>query len=290
MSQRRRNWLFTYNYTDEEQNGNVNFEPETFVPEDSRVRYAIWQLEVAPTTGRHHLQGYVECNCSIRLGSLKTLLGAVSVHLEPRRGSREQAIEYCRKDESRLRGPWERGDPNINPGRRSDLDSVADMLKDGSSVSDVAETYPSQYIRYRRGIESLHALFAERDTPKWRNVSVSVYYGPPGSGKTRRALEEAKDSVFILDQGERVWFDGYRGQSTLVIDDFYGWIKYGQLLRVLDGHPYRCEIKGGFTIAQWVRVVITSNKHPREWYSQGMSGALERRLTEIIEINMDDNP
>ena len=41
-----------------------------------------------------------------------------------------------------------------------------------------------------------------------------------------------------------LWFDGYRGQKTLILDDFYGWLKYGDLLKILEGHPYRCQMKG----------------------------------------------
>lgn len=282
MSQRLRNWCFTYNYP---QHVNDIDEPESFVPEDARVRFAVWQLERAPETQRLHMQGYIEFVSPIRMGGVKTLVGGERLHLEGRRGSREQAIEYCEKNDSRVDGPWYRGVRESAQGKRSDLVDIADRIKSGTSIFGIVEDYPSQYIRYRRGIEAMHSLYAERLVPKWRDVTVLVYYGAAGSGKTRKAIEESKDDFFILDQGERVWFDGYRGQDTLILDDFYGWIKYGQLLRMLDGHPYRCEIKGGFRVAAWTRVIITSNRHPSEWYSQGLTAALERRITNIEEIN-----
>ena len=117
-----------------------------------------------------------------------------------------------------------------------------------------------------------------------RSVLVLVYWGDSGTGKTRKAIEDSGSDFFILDQGERVWFDGYDGEKTLIVDDYYGWIKYGMLLRILDGHPYRAEIKGGFRWALWTRVIITSNKKPEDWYQQGLTPALKRRITKVVHF------
>lgn len=279
MSNRARTWLFTYFLPNQDEYDESKL--QTFVPDNARIRYAVWQLERAPETQRLHLQGYVELTCPVRLGGVKTLFGESTLHLESRRGSREQAIEYCSKDLSRVAGPWYYGSCARAQGQRNDLLNIADRIKSGADVFNIAEAYPSQYIRYRRGIEALISLQSEKSIPVWRDVAVLVYYGDAGTGKTRMAIEESKDDFFILDQGDRVWFDGYRGQTSLIIDDFYGWIKYGTLLRMLDGHPYRAEVKGGFVRAAWTRVVLTSNRHPRDWYSQGLTPALERRITTI---------
>lgn len=272
----RRHWCFTLFVEDEK-------DYETLVVAEGLIRFAVWQLERCPESQRLHIQGYIEYTRSVRMGTVKQALGE-SVHLEQRLGTREQAIEYCRKDDSRVRGPWTTGSDNLSQGKRTDLDSIALCIREGGSLDDVVEEYPSQYIRYRRGIEALYHRRARLRGSQWRDVTVLVYHGDAGTGKTRRAISECVGGFFILDQGERVWFDGYEGQCTLIIDDFYGWIKYGQLLRLLDGHPYRCEIKGGFTWALWTRVVITSNKAPADWYAQGMTDALERRINEIVHF------
>jgi hypothetical protein len=110
-----------------------------------------------------------------------------------------------------------------------------------------------------------------------------VYHGPPGTGKTRKALEENKEYYLLDNSGGPVWFDGYEGEETLVIDDFYGWIKYNFILRLLDGHPCRLPIKGGFTYAGWTTVIITSNVHPDSWYKCDTQ-AMHRRITSIDYI------
>lgn len=251
------------------------------------VRFGIWQLEMCPTSQRYHLQGYIEFTSAVRLSTLKLLIGN-SVHGESRKASRQLAIEYCRKEESRVRGPWTYGDEDcVRPGKRTDLDNVAETIQGGGHIDDVVGEYPVQYIRFRRGIEALYNHGLKKRAQEWRQVQVLVYWGEAGSGKTRKAIEE-NSSRFILDQGDRVWFDGYSGEDCLIIDDFYGWIKFGQFLRILDGHPLRLEIKGGFTWALWKRVIITSNKPWAEWYGSVTDSrqvaALRRRISEEIHF------
>jgi len=245
------------------------------------VRCAVWQLECCPETAKLHLQGYVEFSSSLRMAAVKCILGN-TVHLEGRKGSRNQAIEYCKKDASRLAGPWEFGDLNsVNPGRRTDLHDLADAISSGAGRREVVDNYGHLYIRYSRGVENLLSIRAQYQVPEWRELTTVVYYGQAGTGKTRRAVEANPGDYFILQSGDRVWFDGYEGEGTLIIDDFYGWIRYGLLLSILDGYKLRLEVKGGFTYANWTKVYITSNDAPSQWYQKGLTDALKRRLTEI---------
>lgn len=250
--------------------------------EDRRIRSFVYQVERCPSTGRLHLQGYIEFTSPLRVGGVKRILGYDSAHLEGRRGTRAQAIEYARKEDTRVAGPWENGVSLDGPIRRpTTLTECTQRIKDGASLSEVVESYPELYVRYRRGIQDLVSIYQRSAIPEWRQVQVLVYYGASGTGKTRSAISSAAGDYYVLDQGERVWFDGYNYEKTLIIDDFYGWIKYGMLLRILDGHPYRAEIKGGHLYGAWTRVIITSNKHPDEWYAAGLTPALKRRIEQV---------
>ena len=71
------------------------------------VRYASWQREVG-ASGTEHLQGYAEFAAPVRLSAVRQWLSS-SVHWEPRKGTREEARDYSRKDDSRAAGPWELG-------------------------------------------------------------------------------------------------------------------------------------------------------------------------------------
>lgn len=226
-------------------------------------------------SGTPHLQGYCEYPNPVTMARVKKDTSA-RCHVEQRRGTQQQAITYCHKD-----GNWtEYGEKALGQGHRSDLDDVAsDVLTKKMSMSEIAQEHPTSWIRYNRGIISLANTKA---TPAWRDVLVLVYWGATGTGKTRRAMEEP--SVYKLNQNTNgtLWFDGYDGQTTLLIDDYYGWIKYGELLTILDGYPYRCQIKGGMAWALWDTVIITSNKHPDDWYpSVTDTAALKRRISGV---------
>lgn len=272
-----RNWVFT-SFADyfilDEKHHNV-------------IRYCVWQKEKCPNTGRTHFQGYIELNKAVRMSGVKKIIG--EAHIEPRKGTRDQARNYCMKQESRVEGPWEFPNPEAfesKQGSRNDLDEIALCIKD-KGLNNAINSYPNMFVKYHKGMIALAAHEIKSKVPKWRDVNVTVFWGEAGSGKTKRAFESCGDSWFKLDYAKNsVWWDGYAGEEVIIIDDFYGWIPYSQLLNILDGYPLRLEIKGGFTYALFSKVIITSNKHPNSWYpNEGFTPALQRRLHTVIECH-----
>lgn len=149
------------------------------------------------------------------------------------------------------------------------------------------EKCPDVLVRYTRGLQFVQCELARTAANKLRQLKVTVIWGAAGVGKTRRVYEEhGFEDVYSLScpSGNALWWDGYVGQSVLLIDDFYGWITYGLLLRVLDIYPLQLQIKGSSTYAMWDKVYITSNKAPELWYAKGMTQALQRRLHEVIHM------
>ena len=207
------------------------------------------------------------------------LIGDPKCHVEVRKGTRDEARAYCMKAKSRVKDPFEWGKWNKKgQGNRTDLDTFCKKILEGKkTVDDLAHEMPITYVRHQRGLKELENVYRKNISKKFRKVNVTVITGEPGTGKTKLATKG--EDWFILDQSERVWFDGYNYEKTLIIDDFYGWIKWGQLLRILDGHQYRAEIKGGFKYAAWENVIITSNQSHKQWYNRDDIAALERRIT-----------
>ncbi len=64
------------------------------------LRYCIMQHEVSPTTGRHHMQGYLCLMKQTRFLTVKAMC-LQGAHWEAARGSLKQNIDYCSKEESR---------------------------------------------------------------------------------------------------------------------------------------------------------------------------------------------
>ncbi len=115
-----------------------------------KIRYSIFQLE-SGENGTPHYQGYVEYDSSQRYSYFHTKV--VKCHVEKRRGTRAQAREYCRKEDTRIDGPWESGEwSQGGAGTRNDLQAIVESAKSGS-LSKVAEQYPLGVLRYPKGIK-----------------------------------------------------------------------------------------------------------------------------------------
>lgn len=257
---RHRNICFTLN----------NFSTsETKYFETLECRYLVIGMEVGACK-TPHLQGYIEFKQQLRFNAIKNLLPRC--HIEPRKGTAKQAADYCKKDGKFV----ERGEIS-NPGKRTDLETVYNMAKNGKDDIEIGEAQPSTYMKFYKAVDRVRFNYACRDKT-FSPVKVYVDVGIAGSGKTRRAYEYDPDLYTLMESPTGIWFDGYRGEKTLLIDDFYGWIRYGHLLKLLDGYKFQLPVKGGFTWKNWDTVIITSNEHPRNWYEKGFTEALARRV------------
>lgn len=267
-----RHWCFTLN--------NYKAE-EVMAMEDWPFRYLIYGYEVGEE-GTPHIQGYIELRKVCRLAAMKKL--NKRAHWEPRKGPREAARDYCKKGGEWLEfGNWEAG----GQGKRTDLQKVMSLVKEGKERLEIMEEAPAIYARNMRFVEAYRAEIDKAETRTFRNVDVEVLWGDAGVGKSRKA-HEYDPKVFTVNCDESFPFDGYSGEKTILLDDFYGDIKYSNLLRILDGYQYRCNVKGGHAYAKWTKVFITSNKKPSEWYKYGLTPALQRRLTTVTELRNEE--
>lgn len=291
MNQGRR-WCFTIHLQDGDNQYDLQLQT---IRSFNKFRGLACQLEVCPETSRHHLQGYVEFGSPVRMAALKKLHR--TAHWEMAKGSRKQCVDYCNKEESVHGGdtPVFRVCDTIlgedsTQGRRSDLLECARLISSGEwSRKEVHEERPDLILKFSKGVNELLRYREQSGAELRRDLDVIVIWGLSGTGKTRYAFGDGSD-VFILENSNSnaVWWDGYNGESTLIIDDFYGWIPHHQLLRFLDIYPVRLDIKGGSTYAKWTRVFITSNKKPQEWYHKfdwHCDTALQRRIKTIWEAN-----
>lgn len=246
------------------------------------IKYLIFQKEKCPTSGKEHFQGYVELTKPSRLGLVKKLFNCEWIHLEKRKGTQDQAITYCKKSETKVDGPWEFGSPG-KQGQRTDLDCLKNL--EFMKISDFVLEYLPIALKYPNGLRLIKQSFDIATSNRQRDISVTTIIGKPGSGKTKYVYDNHSD-IYKLNTNTNgtLWFDGYEGQDVLLIDDFKGWLKYTELLTILDRYPYRCQLKGSFTYAKWTKVFITSNYEIDTWYQSDAidKGALNRRITNII--------
>lgn len=86
--------------------------------QSKEIDRAIVQKEKCPETGQVHFQGFLMLKSPARLAGIKKLLQANSAHLEKAKGTPTEAWEYCKKEESRVEGPWTFGTPPKSQGSR----------------------------------------------------------------------------------------------------------------------------------------------------------------------------
>jgi len=249
--------------------------------------YGIIGLEVAPTTGTPHLQMYMEFKSQKRISELRSLISPRAAFFK-RKGNPIQASSYCRGDYTTTKGKYKPKNDVVfeygelsKQGERSDWRSARDLLHDGRSVVDVIETQP-HLLPNIRALTQYQTLISKSSH---RELKVIVLYGVSGSGKTRWAFDNYPE-LFSKPDGD--WWDGYANQQTVLLDDFAGGLPFHTLLKVADRYPLSLPVKGGFVPAQYTTLIITSNKHPSQWYTAGL-GAMRRRIHQIAHLTEIDN-
>lgn len=286
---RHRSWCFTWNNPDiDSANRIVAWTGREW------FRYVAFQRETGDS-GTLHLQGYLEVRHPYSVVSLLDRLGTTHVHVEPRRGSQYQAIDYCRKPGGH--GFTEYGEPS-NQGARADLEDVKHLIDHGADEIEIWTSHFASACRYHRSfttyrnVRAVHSRYAGGIFKKKR---IFWHTGPSGSGKTSKAIYDAArthgaQSLYIKSpsNGQNAWFDGISSQHrVLILDEFRSDIQYSLLLRILDGYPVSVETKhGSVSICLIEDIYITSNYAPGDVYPNiteiAQREPLYRRLDHIL--------
>ena len=263
--QRHRNWVFTLN----------NPENALSLEQFTGGTYLTYQLEQGES-GTIHYQGYVEFGEKKSLGNLRSMLPGA--HFEARRGTQAEAIAYCKKTETRLGEPYEEGQPK-EQGKRSDLEEIRLRITEGATNESIADNYFGQWCRYHRSFNIYRNL---KQPPRTWKSEIFLCYGPPGTGKSRYALESSPPETQYWKQRSN-WWDLYENHANVIIDDYYGWLPWDVLLRILDRYPLLVETKGGQVNFTARKIYITTNSKPETWYKESPNfKALTRRIEHFI--------
>lgn len=244
-----------------------------------QLLFYIFQLEQCPETSRYHFQGYLRFTGPKALSYVKSVFGDYSyVHCESAKGTEEQNIAYCSKEESRVSGPWEFGE-RAQQGKRSDIDTAREIVSNGGGMRGIIAEVGS-YQAMRAGQLMLCYVEPGRDAsvPK----EVRWYHGRTGTGKTRAAVEEFPDA-WVSTQDLK-WWDGYDAHKVVIVDDFRkGHCRFSDLLRYLDRYEVKVAVKGGFRQLLADVIIITCPWAPDVLFSN-REGEDVAQLTRRISV------
>lgn len=260
----------------------------------SLVRYCVFQLEEVDHT---HLQGYVELTSPRKLTWLKANISSTA-HWEISRGSRDEARNYCMKEDSRVDGPWEYGEFTAGgQGKRNDLSDACALIASGATRKQLAEQYPTEFVKFHRGLDylnrTLHPLIC---TPKYKleqfredPVDLSktcVILGPSGIGKTAFALAHFEKPLLVTHMDTLGEFDGSIHDGIVFDDMSFTHLHCEARIHIVD-QEYGRDIHIRYTtvrIPSYTKKIICHNGQPHPLIDDKLQGyqleAVRRRINE----------
>jgi len=276
-STRGKQWLFTWNnYTDEDWVGLSAVD----------CVYMVAGREVAPETGMHHIQGYIVLGGLKSLKQMKALLSQ-QVHWEMARGNADQNFTYCSKEGDFV----EYGVRPAKPGRKKGdqeekWKEALELARGGGEQEDPMIAFVhGKLCKWHREQELQKRVLEDTEE------QMLWYWGGSGTGKSRAARAE-HPGAFIKNVTK--WWCGYEEEDAVIIDDFdAAHHMLGHHLKIWgDRYPFMAENKGGARKIRPKVIIVTSNWHPKDiWTDQSTLGPILRRFkcVEFKAMEMVDN-
>ena len=225
--------------------------------------------------GLPHVHMVIEDTKAMRFSAIKKTY-AIGAHLEPTKGSKQQAEAYISKQP-----PYDEkgeivlccirhGEIKGAPGKRTDIDEIEDMIALGISANEILRT-SFRYRRYERMIRAacLDRRYAE--TPVFRSLEVHYIFGSSGAGKSYLFAELCKthgeDNVYHMSDFLVGGFDKYAGEPILFLDEYKGEWSYSMFLSVTDRYKTQVHARFSNVYMLWSQVYITSIYPPEDLYA-----------------------
>ncbi len=259
----------------------VNNPTEADVPGIELLTYLVLGTEVGEG-GTRHYQGFCCFKNRQYLGGAKRLFPRGHLELKSKNSTFAECISYCKKD-----GDWKEWgvQPISNAQRMTDRWNLAYKLACEGKFEDIEKDILVRHYHAFKRIRQDHP-----DKPFNLAKPCGYWYlGPTGCGKSHTARTKFPD---LYDKPLNKWWDGYRGESTVLLDDVGPkqavWLGYF-LKRWGDKYPFPAESKGTTHQIRPQRIIVTSQYTIAELYHDDplLLQALERRY-KVVKIKRWD--
>jgi len=284
---RHQGWIITIPYKDIEPWDDNRL--ELHLQQLKNIQYYAFQLEKSNNTELLHHQVYLYFGLRVSFITLKEYFP--KAHLEARKGTHKQALEYVTKTDTRA-NPTRTWGNEPKQGERNDLADIIDLIEQGFTLQQIMLLHPGNYLRYRNNIEHALQNYKERIVEnQFRKLTVTYVYGKTGVGKTSTIMKHYGFNKVYRVTDYKHPFDTYQGQEIIIFDEFHSQIKIESMLNLLDGYPLRLPARYNDKVAQYTKVYIISNvtfdkQYPNiQKYSKETYDALLRRINYQFDIN-----
>lgn len=240
------------------------------------------EIEAQPDQGYLHWQIVACFRNKVRLGGVRDTFGPF--HAEPSRS--KAANEYVFKTDTQVVGTqFELGALPMQRSQARDWE----LVRRSAILGEYSAIPADILIRY---YGNLRRITQDHLAPVPLVRKVICYWGPTGVGKSRRVWHEAGPEAYPKDPRTKFW-DGYRGQQNIIMDEFRGTIDISHILRWFDRYPCLLEVKGSSQTMRGEFIWVTSNLPPDMWYpdlDELTKEALLRRISVIEEMTENWSP
>ena len=249
-----------------------------------------------------HTHIYLVCLSPVRFSTLKNLFE--SAHFERANGTSQANQNYINKSgkwkdtdkaETTIEGSFEEWGqmPVERQGSRSIEAAIIERIQDGATNAEILLDFP-HYLRGLRDIEYVRqTLKAEENRDKWRNLDVTYIFGATQTGKTRFVMDGYGYSNVYAVNNYKHPFDGYMGESVLLLDEYANNFRIQDLNNYLDGYPLALPARYQNKQACYEMVYIVSNLDLLEQYvweqinQPAVWAAFIRRIHKVMHFMSD---
>ncbi len=270
-----------------------------------KILYWCMADEVGIEEGTPHTHVYFACQNAVMFSTVqRRFYGA---HIEEALGNHQQNRDYIRKEgkyldsekrETSLPGTFEESGPlpEENDQRLKVNEAILAMVEAGASNAEILREYPTAMNRLQHIEATRQTLLAEQYRKEYRHLEVHYIWGKTRVGKTRYVMEMyGYDKVYRVTSYQHP-FDGYAGESVLLLDEFHSSLPFSDLLKYLEGYPVMLPCRYADKVACFTQVYLVSNIPLSEQYRNIQAeepaswAAFKARFTEVYEMLPQDTP
>lgn len=287
---RSRKYLITYN----------NFQDHGDTHESIIAKlhkYSIEYLALCDETGGkkhvYHVHIYVKFSNAIQFSTIKKLLPLANIatangsSMQNRNYILKGAPEHNKKSDGTYEYTdtsgkvhqgqnhtdtfYEEGEcPLETKGKRTDLENMYELIKEGYSDAEILEKCPDTAIMHIDKINKLRLTYLTDKFKNLRRLDLKVHYitGTTGLGKSRDILDEYGDENVYRVTDYQHPFDMYQCQSVLVLEEFRSSLRLQDMLNYLDIYPVILPARYSNKIACYTTVFVVSNWEFEQQYAE----------------------
>jgi len=243
--------------------------------------YLIFGYEVGESNTKH-LQGFIHFENALRFSTLKKLLP--KAHWEIRKGTIDQAAEYCKKD-GQFEEYGEKPASQESKGAKAKETWTAILKNAEEGKHDwIKENYPKVWCNLSNRLENLRK---PNTTILDGELQHEWWIGNTGTGKSRTVWELYPDHY---QKELNKWWCGYKDEDVVVIEEWSPKNECtGSQLKIWgDRYPFTGQIKGGsLKKIRPTKIIVLSNYSISECFPCGQDSEPIKRRFQVFRFPQD---